>query len=210
MQNDVNWTTIILTLGTALITAVSTGLISLLAFRYQLKLNHYALKVHRLHLDWKSLSLKYEHVAFTIAWFSVVLQILLHHLFRDVSCAPRSISYRPEMFAPVSSLQLRIFLLEQSRGSPFDSSYQIWHRFRWRIFYVHMHMVFAHYSFEYLDIFRVADLHDQISAPNFYIPLQHMVSVFRYPDYMCCKSRNAVAVVAILLHSQTSNTRWDV
>ena len=72
-----------------------------------------------------------------------------------------------------------------------------------------MHMVFTDHPFEYPYIFRVADLHDQISAPQFYIPLQHVVSVFRYPDYVCRQSRDAVAVVAIVLHSQTSNIGWD-
>ena len=70
---------------------------------------------------------------------------------------------------------------------------------------MHMHMVFTDYPFQDSHIFRITDLDDQISTPHFDFSLEHMVSVFRYPNYVCRESRNAVAVVAILLHSQTSN-----
>ena len=75
---------------------------------------------------------------------------------------------------------------------------------------MHMHVVFTYYTFEYPNIFRIADLDDQIAAPHFNLSLQHVVSVLCHPNYVYCESRNAMAVVAIVLHSQTSNTRRDV
>ena len=47
---------------------------------------------------------------------------------------------------------------------------------------MHMDVVFAHHSFEYGDIFGVADLHDESSATVLYISLQYWVSVFGDPD----------------------------
>jgi hypothetical protein len=66
---------------------------------------------------------------------------------------------------------------------------------------VHMHMVLAYDSLEYPHVFRVTDLHDQVSTPHFDFTLQHMVSVLCYPHDVGCQSRDAVAIVAILLHS---------
>ena len=72
---------------------------------------------------------------------------------------------------------------------------------------MHMHRVFTYHTFQYPYVFAIADLDDQISTPHFDLSLQNMVSVFRYPNYVCCQARNAVAVVAVVVHSQTSSTR---
>ena len=74
---------------------------------------------------------------------------------------------------------------------------------------MNMHMVFADHTFENPHIFGIADLHDQISAPHFNFTLQHVVAVLRDPDDVRRESRNAVAVMAILLHSHTSTIGWD-
>ena len=75
---------------------------------------------------------------------------------------------------------------------------------------MHMDMIFADHAFHYSHIFCIADLHDQVSAPLFDVALQHMVSVFGHPYDVRGQSSDAVAVVAVLLHSHTSSTRRDV
>ena len=65
-------------------------------------------------------------------------------------------------------------------------------------------MVFANHAFEYTYIFSVADLHDQVSASHFDLSLQHVVAVFRYPDDVRGESGDTVAVMAVVLHSQSS------
>jgi hypothetical protein len=77
-------------------------------------LNHSALSVQRFVQGLKVPLLKDERVVFTIAWIAMVFQILLHHLFGDVARAPSSVTYRPEVFAPVAPLQLGVLLLEQA------------------------------------------------------------------------------------------------
>ncbi len=55
----------------------------------------------------------------------MMLQILLHHLFRDIAGAPYSVPDGPEVSAPVSFPQLRVFLLQHPRRSPFEPFDQI-------------------------------------------------------------------------------------
>ena len=139
----------------------------------------------------------------------MVFQVLLHHLFRDVAGAPRPIANRPEVSAPVAPLQFRVLVLELSWGSPLESFYQIWEGFRRRILDVYVDMVFANHAFEYTYIFSVADLHDQVSASHFDLSLQHVVAVFGDPYDVRGESGDTVAVMAVLLHSQSSTIGWD-
>ena len=69
---------------------------------------------------------------------------------------------------------------------------------------MHMYMVFADHAFENPHIFGVADLHDEVSTSHFDLSLQHVVAVFRYPYDVRGESADAMAVMAILLHSQSS------
>ncbi len=49
---------------------------------------------------------------------------------------------------------------------------------------MHVDMIFAHYSFEYSHVLGIADLNEQVTAPDFDVALKHVVSVLRSPDQM--------------------------
>ena len=74
---------------------------------------------------------------------------------------------------------------------------------------MHMHMVFAHHSFQDAHVFGVADLHDEVAASDFDLALQDVLAVLRHPDDVRRESGDAMAVMAILLHSPSSTTRRD-
>jgi hypothetical protein len=45
-------------------------------------------------------------------------------------------------------------------------------------------MVFAHYSFEYPDIFRIADLDEQLLTPELHVSFEHMIAILGRPNQM--------------------------
>ena len=65
---------------------------------------------------------------------------------------------------------------------------------------MHMDMVFAHHSFENPHVFGVADLHEQVSTPDFDVACQHMIAVLRDPDDVCCQPCNSMTAVPVLFH----------
>ena len=65
---------------------------------------------------------------------------------------------------------------------------------------MHVDMVFAHYSFEYPDIFRVADLDEQLSTSELHVSFEHMIPILRRPDQMRRESRDRVAAMPVLFH----------
>ncbi len=67
------------------------------------ELNHYALKVHRFlsGLKVRATPIPVSSCQIPVGWIPMVLQILLHHLFTHIPGTPYSVSYRPQMFAPV-------------------------------------------------------------------------------------------------------------
>ena len=131
---------------------------------------------------------------------TMMLQILLHNFIGDVARAPRSIPDCPKVPPPILLAQLRILLLHQTRRASLHPFHQIRQALRWRILDVHMHVVFAHYSFQYPHVFGVADLQQQIATPNFDIALQHRITVLRYPYDVRLQARHRVPTVPISLH----------
>ena len=116
----------------------------------------------------------------------MMFQILSDHLFSDVARAPCSVANRPEVSPPISFVQFWIFLLQQPRRAPFESFDQIRERLRWWILNVHVHMIFAHDTCQYLDIFGIADLNQEVTTPHFDVTRQDMVAILRGPDQMRC------------------------
>ena len=49
---------------------------------------------------------------------------------------------------------------------------------------MHMNMIFADHSFEYLDIFYVTDLNDEFSASFLYIAFEYFISILCDPYNM--------------------------
>ena len=65
---------------------------------------------------------------------------------------------------------------------------------------MHVNMVFAHYTFEYPHVLGVTDLHEQVSTPELDVACQHMVTVLRDPNDVCCQPSDRMAAVPILFH----------
>ena len=139
-------------------------------------------------------------ISVCIRWFAMMFEIFFHHLIRNISRAPYSISYCPKMSAPISLPKFWKFFLQSPRCSSFQPLYQITHRFARRIFYMDMYMVFADYSFQYSNIFRIADLFYQITTSSLYFPLKNMVSVFCNPNYVCGQSGDTVTAIPLFAH----------
>ncbi len=51
---------------------------------------------------------------------------------------------------------------------------------------MHVHMIFAHYAFEYPDIFGITDLHEQVTTSNLDVTRQHMIAVLGRPYNVGC------------------------
>ena len=59
---------------------------------------------------------------------------------------------------------------------------------------MHMDMIFADHSFEYLDIFCVTDLNDEFSASFLYITFEYLVSVLCDPYNMSLQLTDGMTV----------------
>ena len=132
----------------------------------------------------------------------MMLKILLHRLFRDIACTPRSVPYRPEVTAPVPLAQRRVFFLKPAAGAPFHPLDQIGQRLRRRVFDVHVNVVFANHTFEYPHVLGVADLHQQIPAPYLDVTHEHVVAVLSDPDDVRCQSRDGVPAMSVVSHGR--------
>jgi hypothetical protein len=65
---------------------------------------------------------------------------------------------------------------------------------------VHMNVVFRDYARQYPNIFRVTDLHQQISTSNFYIAFQNVIAILCTPNNVDGQARNCVMTVPIIFH----------
>ena len=130
----------------------------------------------------------------------MMFQILLHHFIGDVARTPRAISDCPKVVAPISLLQIWKLRLEQARRATFESFDQIRQSQLRRVFNVHMNMIFAHHARQNSDIFRVANLHEQVSTAHLYIAFQNVIAIFRTPNNMCGQPRNRMMTVPVIFH----------
>ena len=69
---------------------------------------------------WLKSPFQYKFLVIISSWFSMMLQILIYHFVRNVSCTPTSISYCPKMLTPISSLYFWKFILQFPR-TPYPS-----------------------------------------------------------------------------------------
>ena len=114
----------------------------------------------------------------------MMLQILLHHFFRDVARTPCPVPDGPEVPPPVPLPQGWIFFLQAAAGAPLHPLDQVGERLRRRVLDVHMDLVFADYSFENPHVFSVADLHEQVAAAHCEVAFEDVVTVLR--DHTRC------------------------
>ena len=127
-----------------------------------------------------------------------MLKILLHRFFRDIATAPRAVSGRPEVIAPISFGQMRKLLLQPPRRTTFQSLEQICQSQARRIFDVHMNVVFADYAFQYPYVFGIADLNQQVATSRFDVALKDVVTILCYPDNMRSQSAPRVRAFSVL------------
>src|SRR5436305_8788428 len=140
----------------------------------------------------------------------MMLKIFLHRLLRDVTRAPRSVAYRPEVAAPVPLAQRRILFLEPAARAPLHPLDEVAERPRRRVLDVHVDMVFAHHALQYPHVLGVAYLHEQVAATRFDVPDEHLVAVLRDPDDVRRQPRDAMATVAVLFHAHDFYHRAEV
>lgn len=130
-----------------------------------------------------------------------MFQILCNQFIGDVAAAPCAVANRPEVLAPISPSQLPELLLQASRCPPFEPLDDFAHRLRGRVLNQHMDVIFTDHPLENPDVFRIANLHDQVVAALLDLSLQDWVAVLRHPDQVDSQACNRVAVEAVLRHA---------
>ena len=126
-----------------------------------------------------------------------MLQILIYHCFRHLAYRDTEVSSRPEMPAPISLLQMRKFLKQLARCAALYSSHDFAGCHVRRTTHQNMHMIFTHDSFDYPDFKGFACLSHQVSDSNRHIPVQHFVSVLRYPHKVVLNLKNCMTSVSV-------------
>ena len=132
-------------------------------------------------------------IGINVARLTVVFKVFLDHLIRYVSRTPNTIPNRPEVTAPISLRKLWVLFLKPAGSTPLQPLDNVTNVQRGPILNVYMHMVFADNTFKYLDVLRVTNLLDKLTAPLLDIPFQNFIPIFCNPDYVGRKPRYRVA-----------------
>ena len=125
----------------------------------------------------------------------MVLKILLNHILPKLAGRYTEIPSRPEMFTPVSFLQMWEFLKDLTRRPTLHSSHNVRGGNIWRRRSENMHMIFADNTAQYQDFETFASLSYKFPNPQGNVALQNVVAIFRYPNKMIF---NLVASMASL------------
>ncbi len=130
----------------------------------------------------------------------MMFQILLHHFIRDIAARPRAIADCPKVIAPISLFELWKLRLQQPRGASLQAFDQIRQSEFRRVFDVHVNVVFRYYTRHYLNIFRVANLHQKVSAANLNVAFQNVIAILCTPNNVDGQTSNCVMTVPIIFH----------
>ncbi len=114
----------------------------------------------------------------------VVLKVLLHRRIRYGARTPRTVTYRPEVAAPIALTQNRKFLLQVVRRATFQLFHQHTYAQRRWILDVKMDVVCTHNAFQYPNVLAVANLRNEVATAKLNIARQNMVAVLGYPYQM--------------------------
>ncbi len=126
-----------------------------------------------------------------------MFDVLIDHLFGDVSRAPCPIANGPEVPAPVALLEVREFILKMMRCSAFEALHDAGYGKTRRIFDVHVDVVAPHGSFENADVFTITHLDEELPASFLHFSREDVVTVLCDPDQMDGQSSDRMATVAI-------------
>jgi len=95
---------------------------------------------------------------------------------------------------------LEIPLAADAGGATFQAFDQLRQRQFWRIFNVHMNVVFRDHARKDANIFGIAHLNQQVPTANFDVTLQNMVTILGTPNQMYGQACNGVVTVPIIFH----------
>jgi hypothetical protein len=136
----------------------------------------------------------------------MMLQILLHQLFRQVASAPRTVPNRPEVFAPVSLPKFREFSLQDSRRPSLEPLHQIAQRLQRRILQVHVDVILTDHSAQNPHVLGVTDLNQKFPASLLNLTLQNVKPILCYPNHMHGQPANRMSPVSLLFHLVAPST----
>ena len=147
---------------------------------------------------------QYNCVCINVRWPFVMFKIFLNHLICYISGAPNSVTNSPKMSTPILFTDMRKFFLDTSRGSSFQSLYNITHTFARWIFDMKMNMICAYNSRQYCNIFCFTYLFYQRPTSYFNFSLQHFKSVLRHPYYVTAKTRYSMTAIPLFILHRTN------
>lgn len=107
---------------------------------------------------------------------------------------------RPQVLSPVTLLQVRKLFLQQPRGAPFEVLHHLRRTQARRARHQQVDVVFAHVTFQNLDVTAHAALSDEFPRPLRYLSPQHVVAVLRDPHKVVLDVIERVRPPAIFSH----------
>ena len=136
--------------------------------------------------------LQNDVIIIDVARLAVVFKVFLHHFISYVARTPNTITNCPKVPTPISLRKFWVFFLQPAGRSPLQAFNNIAYVQRWPIFNMDMHMILAHNTFKYLDILRITNLLDKVTASLLNISFQNFIPIFCNPNYVGCKPRYRV------------------
>ena len=110
-----------------------------------------------------------------------MLNVLLDHLFGNVSSTHHEVASGPQVLSPVPFLEGWVFHLELSRRFPFEVLYQGAGSGRRVYGDENMDMIWGDGAWNDFDILLYADSPDEVSRSLAYLSLQHTVAILGNP-----------------------------
>ena len=133
-----------------------------------------------------------------------MLDVGLDYLLRHRAQRGSKVAPSPEMTAPVTTLQLRDFQLQQPRRTAFDVLNPQHHQQTWRERRKQMHMIPTHVALENRDVLDHTNLTDRIPRPQRDRPREHRIPILRYPHQVALDVVDRMRPVAIFCTSHSS------
>ena len=127
-----------------------------------------------------------------------MFQILLYHLFHNLSHSRTKIALRTEILPQVFLPYMRKFLKPLDRCPPLNPSHDLARGHSRRAAHHEMHMILAHHSLEDPDLKRLTALSDQGSHQFHHFPRQYLVLVFPHSYKVILYLKNIIASIPIL------------
>ncbi len=112
-----------------------------------------------------------------IGWITMMFKIFFYHFICYITCTPNTITYHPEISAPISFTKLRIFLLQASKCTTPKSFYNITYILRRTILNMDVYMIFTDYTLKHTNIFNITYLLYQFPTSYSNITFKNLISI---------------------------------